>query len=384
MTRVSRSRSRSVPYRGSYVMLKQDGSVSSGPFMSTITHLSTCNDTTGRPIQPSPFQSVQSVGVMRLHGKVLNDANSLMYVYDDYPFISGNGEPIDGSLLPVKYGWLLDLVAGTNPSRPVFTPPQMLQDLIELPRLLRDTGRLLRKPSKLFSPREAANAHLAGRFGWTPLIEDLMKLLDLQSIILKRNRELQNLYSGQGLRRRLRFGEDNRTFKTVHNHAQYGSMVISCDIHTTVKKEQWGTIRWKPTSPPPFAYGDEGINSMARRLVFGLTVEGMAKGAWDVIPWTWLLGWFTNVGKFALAHSNTVPAQYYGACLMNKVAVTSVPGMVSVKGSKQFKIVPSGFYQKTTRTRSASSGTLTPGFNMPYLDMSRLSILGSLFIQRMR
>jgi hypothetical protein len=344
---------------------------------------STIGDMVGRPVVPSTLESTQRKGVMRLDGQVLIDDLPWIYKFENYPFIGGAGEVPERSLLPVNSGWYLDLIAGTNPSRPVFTPPQVLQDIIELPKLLRETGSLLRKPSKLLSPKEAANAHLAGRFGWAPLIEDLIKVIGLQKTILKRNKELRDLYSGKGIKRRLKFANETKTTKSVHLLA-YGSTLISADVHQVVRKDQWGTINWKPTDPPPFHPSDEERNKFALRLALGLTVEGMAKGAWDVIPWTWLLGWFTNVGKYTLLHSNTVPAVHSGACLMNRVVSTSFPGMVTVKNSKAYLLSPTGAFVHSTKTRVAASGAVLPGFNMPYLDMSRLSVLASLFVQRMR
>lgn len=164
----------------------------------------------------------------------------------------------------------------------------------------------------------------------------------------------------------------------------YGASEIAVDVHSVVRRDQWGTIRWKPTAPPPFSLDDESMNRFALKLALGLTVEGMAKGTWDVIPWTWLLGWFTNIGKYTLLYSNTVPATFSEACLMNRVVLTSFPGLVKVTGSDAYFVNPSGTYIHTRKHRLIGSGSPTAGLNMPYLDMSRLSVLASLFVQRMR
>lgn len=384
MPRVGRYRTRKTTFRGSTALYNTDGSLNSGPFQVTSEHTSTCSDSKGRPVVPSSFNSVQYIGTMRLNGRALNKANALIYEYNDVPFFQGTGEVPNTSLLPVKNGWQLDLIAGTNPSRPVITPPSVIQDIITLPRLLKETGSLIRKPKKLMSAKEAANAHLAARFGWAPMIEDLIKVIGLQKTILKRVKELNNLYSGTGLKRRLKFANDTATTKQVSTRAMYGGGSISVDVHTVVRKDQWGTITWKPTAPPPFHPDDESKNRFAMKLALGLTVEGMAKGGWDVIPWTWLLGWFTNIGKYTLYYSNTVPATHSGACLMNRVVRTSFPGLVKVVGSDVYMLEPSGTYVTAWRNRQIGSGPVLPGLNMPFLDMSRLSVLASLFVQRMR
>lgn len=382
MARTGRTRTRTFSYKGKERTTTLTGAPVSS-FDVAVNTSSTISDSHGRPLVPSSLNLSSRTGMLFLNGYAVNQGNSRIYVYDKVPFFQGSGESPNKTLTPVKSGWELDLIAGTNPSRPVFTLPQFAQDLIELPKLLRETGNLLRKPQKLWSPREAANAHLAARFGWLPLIEDLTKLLDLQSTILKRKRELANLYSGRGLRRRLKFGKNTQVYRQVYTRAQYGTGLVSVGLSVTVTKEEWGTIVWRPKSTSYFIPGDEELNRQVRRLIFGLTVEGMAKGVWDVIPWTWLLGWFTNVGKLILSTSNTVPASYSEACLMRMVS-TSVVADTPVYSGKNYKLSVSGQYSESIKTRLVGTGSILPGFNMPFLDMSRLSVLGSLWIQRLK
>lgn len=322
---------------------------------------------------------------MYLQGDVINGNKTRRAKFNHYPFTGFGAVPESTTTLSAPSGWHLDLVAGTNPSRPVFTPPQILQDLIELPRLLRDTGRLIRKPGALMSPKEAANAYLAAKFGWWPLIEDAMKLIELQDRVLKRTKELNDLYSGRGLRRRLKFGESNEskagTFWVALSYPGY----VGAQYDVKVEKRSWGTIRWMPTTVPKYSPGDMRQSQLARQLIFGLTPEGMAKGAWDVIPWTWLLGWFTNIGKFTLAHSNTIPAAHSRACFMSMTTETRTPKGLTLDNAFNVNCKVLGETSTVIRTRAiAAPGIPLPGFNMPFLDMSRLSVLGALFVQRLK
>lgn len=382
MARVGRTRNRSNVYIGYNRKRLKDGSIYGPDYPVTITHTSTITDSKGRPIVPSPLNSTQRKGILRLNGSVWCPAAQLYYEFLDVPFQHGTGEVENTNPLPVPNGWVLDLVAGTNPSRPVVMPPTMIQDLITLPGLIRETGKLLSKPRKLWSPREAANGYLAAKFGWWPMIDDLLKLLDLQKHILKRNAELKKLYSGKGLRRRLKFNTDTKTYKQAHLIGLYQSATVTCPISVTVVKSQWATIHWKPTAPPPFHPMDEKWNQKTTRLVLGMTPEGMAKGLWDVIPWTWLLGWFTNIGKLTLAHSNTVPATWSEPCFMNKVEATFTAGGADATYCEQIQLSASGKRTYTTRSRAIGGGVALPGLNLPYLDGSRLSVLGALFAQR--
>jgi hypothetical protein len=216
-------------------------------------------------------------------------------------------------------------------------------------------------------------------------VQDIRQLLDLQSYILRKDKELNDLYSGRGLRRKLSFGDDCSEKSMLWSRASYGpNNYYRIPLSCMVTKRAWATIRWKPTSPPHYGHGaDESQNQLARRIVLGLTPEGLVKGTWDVIPWTWLIGWFTNVGSFALANSNTVPASHSGACFMSEVKYLVAPQQTMTVGIKECTVRSTGFARYSLKTRVVS-GSSTPGFNVPYLDTFRLSILGALTIQRFK
>jgi hypothetical protein len=282
--------------------------------------------------------------------------------------------------IPPPNGWMLDLVAGTNPSRPVLNIPEAVENIVSLPKMVKSLGDLIMSPASKMNPKGFAGEYLGVQFGWRPLIEDLTKLLNVQSYVLKRNRELHQLYSGKGLRRRLKFADDSVV--TVHNSG-YGSVIStvtqSCSL--SIKRTQWATIRWFPTAPPPYHPDDMRWNALSLQLVLGATPEAMLNGIWKVLPWTWLIGWFTNFGKYTLANSWTIPADHGTGCFMTKAEGTLASAGVSVTNARSSNLSHAGKATRTVRSRYVSS-TVTAGANMPYLDMFRLSILGSLFVQK--
>jgi hypothetical protein len=275
---------------------------------------------------------------------------------------------------------MLDLVAGTNPSRPVIGIPMWAQNIAQLPKMLKSLGDLIRSPGNVLKPKGFAGEYLGIQFGWLPLIDDLKKLLDFQSYVLKRNKELAQLYSGKGLRRRLKFNDDTVTTAITGSFAIYPTGRCDAKSSFTARRRNWGTIHWYPTTPPQYHPDDHSWNSLANRLVLGATPEGLAKGLWDVLPWTWLIGWFTNLGKYTLAHSWTVPASHSSGCLMQEAVGTWTAGDATLTAATG-KIYHYGQLTRSYKTRTVSS-TVTVGVNMPYLDMFRLSILGALFTQR--
>lgn len=281
-------------------------------------------------------------------------------------------------------GWMLDLVAGTNPSRPLLTMPTQVQNMTQLPSMIRELGKLLRRPVSSLAARDAANVHLGIQFGWAPLIDDLVKLVTLQQHILKRTEEIYKLYYQQeGLKRRLGFG-DSRTVVTTQG---LWSLTSNCQASTAVTvteiRKQWGTIKWRPTALPPFQSSDVDFASLARRIVLGMTPEGLVKGLWDVMPWSWLIGWFTNVGKYLWANSYTIPAVHTNGCFMSSVDRLVEIGGTSYSLTPEFqrKTEPQGNAYFTRKTRVIGGAASGSAF-VPYIDANRLAVVGSLFAQR--
>jgi hypothetical protein len=250
--------------------------------------------------------------------------------------------------------------------------------------MLRNAVKFFQHPKTILTPKGAANEYLGLKFGWLPFINDIQELLNLQELIDKRQKELKDLYnSPKGIRRRLKFGDDTQVLKRSNTFSLQGSSIVTCPISLTVKRARWATIRWKPTSPPAYHPDDSRFRDQTRRIILGLTPQGLAKGAWDVIPWTWLIGWFTNIGKLTTAFANTIPASHSEACFMCSWSAGAVGQDPTVSFTNRYKLNVSGLATRTVKARYVG-GTVVPGFNMPFLDMSRLSVLGALGIQRFK
>jgi hypothetical protein len=277
-------------------------------------------------------------------------------------------------------GWYLDLVAGTNPSRPTLNIPELAQDVWDFPRMLKALFGRLGAKSGSGGPKGLAGDYLGVQFGWIPLVEDISKLLDFQKYVLKRNKELHQLYSGKGMRRRLQFGDDS-TSDVVNMTTASDNVAIGLRLSLDIKRKMWGTIHWYPSTPPSYHPSDHDLNQLSKRLVLGMNAESLANGIWKVLPWTWLIGWFTNFGKYTLAYSWTVPAHHSAGCLMKQVEATLTPSGCSASNAISASIAPSGQAKSTYKGRILS-GALTVGFNMPYIDMFKLSILTALFVQK--
>lgn len=268
----------------------------------------------------------------------------------------------------------------TNPSRPNVTPLTIVQDLYEIPRMLKDVGKLIRTPRSLLSPREQANQFLGAKFGWIPLIKDVRSLLHTQEYINSRVKELDRLYSSGGLSRKIQLGRDHNVSAT-YGSLESNMVSVHGTISTGTSAKGWGSVKWKPNNPPGLKYNPSDAEKikLAQRVAGGLTPEGLVKGAWDLLPWSWMVDWFSNTGDWLTQNSGTIPASAVETCVMterNTVVQHSVQ-------SKPTELIDHGGYGLLTgKNRVVSSGTLAA--QIPFMDSGRLSVLGALFVQRFK
>jgi hypothetical protein len=282
--------------------------------------------------------------------------------------------------IPTAAADALTVLARTNPSRPAIVPFDLIQDLYDIPRQLKDVGKLIKSPKRVLSQREIANQYLGVKFGWLPLIKDVQDLLDVGKSIDRRVAEFHRLYSSNGLKRRLTLHEDHAAAdqKSVTFESNASLTIIGTYSDVTTRR-RWATVRWLPTVLPRYYPNDARILSEAKRISLGLTVEGLYQGAWDLLPWTWLIDWFTNVHEFALAHSNAVPAS---ASAVNVMTETETVRTFSVTSISSGYTGGGGYTTLSDKSRIQSSGAVSA--NIPFLGISRLSVLSALFVQRFK
>lgn len=322
--------------------------------------------------------------MMTISGAFVGKLVKYRTVLEDAPFWNTSGDSINATPLAAPSGWVLTAIARSNPSRPAVTPFEILEDILQLPRQLSGLYNLLKHPRTVMSPKGASNEYLGLQFGWLPMIEDFRKIANWQNLAARRAQDLQRLYYGKGLRKKVRFGSDTQSGKGWEQFGGAGLLTIKAHCNIYCKRESWATVRWKPTSVPVYHPLDIRFNNELRRQVLGLTPEGLMLGAWKVLPWTWLIGWFTNIGDYLLVSSNSVPATYSSVCFMSQSTFILEPnGHSTTDLLREEDVSMSGHYMRIRKTRIVG-GVPVPGFSVPFLDTFRLSVLGSLAIQRIR
>lgn len=388
MTRTSRVRLRTLPFVAGSLEVAYNGSVFIHTPNDGNAFSSQCNDSAGRPTTDSALTIVaQNRSYLEpINGfHVLSGPPGTYVKLENYfpdtlrigPWLQHASTDV-----PAPSSSMTQLFARTNPSRPDYVPLTLLQDLIDVPRQLKDVGRLITTKKNRLTPKEAGNQYLGYQFGWRPLVEDVKNLLDLQKHIHDRVGELDRLQkTPEGLKRRLHLGRWTGEFERlgifVESGSGYYSHAVNWYIHTNVNR--WGTIRWKPSSIPGHNPKDADTIAQAKRIVSGLSLEALQKGAWDLLPWTWIVDWFTNIGDYCLINSNAVPAYVQSACIMTTSSSTN--WYVPVYDS--FPVTGGGGHAFLT-TKERYVGAPSLDVHLPFIGKDRLAILGALFVQRFK
>ncbi len=286
--------------------------------------------------------------------------------------------------LPPASDHMTTLLARTNPSRPEMAPLSLIQDIADLPRMLKDAGNFLQRRRRKIpiSAKDVANQNLAFQFGWLPLIRDIQELLDFNQHVDRRLAEIKRLYTAPGLKRRIRLGRWNGTDsgQVVVNSESLCFVVARHSTSTTVNR--WGTVRWRlvPSASPSWHRPEHAfLLQQARKIVSGFTTEGLFEGAWDLLPWSFLIDWGTNASEYIMSQGMSVPALPHDACVMT--ATTTIQRWSLVSIPKGYSYQP-GSRLYTTKERYVGAGTVS--VRIPFLNANRLSILGSLFVQRFK
>lgn len=280
-----------------------------------------------------------------------------------------------------------------RPGNPVANAGQWLAELRDLPRLPFAAFAALR------NFRSLGSEYLNVQFGWAPFLGDLRKMYDLSIVLDRRLMELRRNNDRRIRRRRILTDSTvvsvNLTESLPSVLAQYSS-IPTILVGRIPWRDYWFsettttiTRRWFMGA---FRYYIQ--NSMsprwtnrAKTALFGLNPTPSL--LWEVLPWSWLFGYFTNIGDaIANLSANAVDnltADY--AYVMEEKIIRRE--RVANVGWSNYNSTPAGHnlitskYEEVTRMRESASPY---GFGVTYDGLSpyQMSILAALGISRSR
>lgn len=308
-----------------------------------------------------------SIDKWKKTGAVVNGVSGINTVYSNFPatHIFGRGSWYMAQNKP--YGdstnavYATKLLRMTNPSRPTVDIPVFIAELKDFPQLFKIVGDTALKT--------LAKSNLSFWFGWKPLASDLLKLMDFARHTHNRYNELLRLYNG-GLSRTVTLDtlsySENRTllYGIYDGNYWYSNEALTSSL--TIR----GHVKWKPTTLPPKT--DAEYIALARRAALGLTIDPAT--FWELIPFSWLVDWFSNVGDFLMYKRNIVPAVAYDTCIMRHYTHSTTGSGFSSGGL----IGEPMTHKSDSKNRASASASLSA--DLQWLSARQMSILGSLYV----
>lgn len=352
------------------------------------------------PIRPS-FESrcVDSVGKQNPHpltinssrrkhqpvnGKWANDEGTVEWRFQDYlapPAYS----VVDTTHLSVDRQSVsaatAKLLARTHPGRTAIALPSAIGELKDLPRELLALVKAYnaKRPLRIGNahPSNQGKAYLAWKFGWEPIIRDIATLLDAQKAIDKRIRELNALRNNGGSTRRLKIHSATESDSSTSTLFTMPGVSLSWRRSRITTIEQWGTVKWVPSQALKEMPRSQ-MNRLAADAVYGLSGNHFSD-VWQLMPWSWLIDYFSNVGNLIENSANRVPVIPTDICIMThrvtKYDWTRTDSTSWASG---------GAGSATYESKERQLGSLSLSASIPMFSVGQLSILGALVASRSR
>lgn len=235
-------------------------------------------------------------------------------------------------------------------------------------RLSRATGRNILRSKRL------AQASLMIQFGVLPLISDVNSMANImRQIELRRNEVRKFRENGSVTRRWSSAGFEERPIFTEFRILQsQGSVGATITVHETLRR--WATVKWVKGRNTSLPETDADII----RTVLGLTPQSLITGGWELVRWSWLVDYFSNVGQVLSVFANGIQYDCYGSVMTEQRLTAKHPGNI-VRDLPLTEIsLSAGALERTFFNRDIYSGA--PGLSVfeDILSPKQLSILGSL------
>lgn len=269
-------------------------------------------------------------------------------------YVSIPGSPSDAALTA-------ELLAKTNPSMPKVDVPAFLGELKDLPMILRDlTGNLA---------KDMAAKNLSYHFGIKPLVKDLVLMLNWMQIVRKRAEYIKNSAEGKIRKRRL--------FAGIHESV--GSVVTvesSIDVIRAIPRRRtlekcWGYVIYEPELSFPDT--PEELWSLALKAAYGLNFD--IASAWELMPWSWLIDWFTNIGDVLNAQRNIVPL---------RPKIVRICRHSRAEEIWEYTTLPVPPHIRSVETKLRTLPVYSYTAEWPALTSGQLNILGSIAVLKQR
>lgn len=283
--------------------------------------------------------------------------------------------PIDWAGLKTEHG------ARMNPSTPHVSVPSFIGELDDFPQLLRHIPEMLHKNGAGWIAK-AGGTSLAVQFGVQPFWRDLNDMLNFQKAAIQRFVWLKALQEGKSIYRRSKMPRQRQRSIAPRAMAHTLGATVYWDVETYEVVDQWVTSRWGTSAlmagPALSDLTDHELLWFALRLVYGITTYELLAAWWELLPWSWLADWFSNMGSFIGYHNNTLSLSLVSMCYCRHATKLVYPRVSQRDGWATVTGEFSAEYERKERVPLTDVIALPSLPTMPVFSGKQMSILASL------
>lgn len=336
------------------------------------------------------------------------------------------GFPVFTPTMPSFASHKADLAAGyatgyarARPGNPVADMGQFLMEMRSLPQIpfggaflrktrkglgvtyvpLRDVPKQLYE--RLLSFKSLGSEYLNIQFGWRPFVRDLRKMYELYRSIDKRLASLiRNNGSDRGVNRRSVISDETTESRTEKQYAYPFAQVLGAPsfvgtgatwytVTTRTHTKKWFSGNFRYYVPELAA---SQWNLKARAALYGaLPTPSLV---YELLPWSWLIDWFSNVGDVVTNLSpNAVgyPTLAYSYVMKHvtvetiaQAAVYHPPRSDALNSWDSFDGTFVSYIKEEQKVRNGGGNPFGLNVQLTSLSAYQLSILAALGLSRSR
>jgi hypothetical protein len=351
-------------------------------YNNTYISRSKMSDSVGPLDEDGPLYVLKSrvVNDARLSGQFIS--GTVKDVYINFGMDAGALERLESKFLTwaPAIDWnnlALRARASINPSTPAVDLPVFLAELRDIPKIYQETMRQYILYSSKRGSTGGASANLMVQFGVLPVVDDIIKMFSFAKAVKNREEHLRRLAGGARFSRKL----DNYLFDVdMGNTIMWTTRVANIKtlpiLLVSGRRKSWFTCRASAVIP------DAGeIPSMAWDLTLGL--RGLSvKQFYELIPWSWLIDYFTNVGSILAAYRNDIEFTMGPPTIMVMDSLTQAQMTPDAWIHGTSVPAPPPVIDIVRKQRQVVTPNLFKYFRHPYLTLNQVSILASLLVVR--
>nr|UJQ84966.1 MAG: hypothetical protein 1 [Leviviridae sp.] len=217
-------------------------------------------------------------------------------------------------------------------------------------------------------------------FGIIPVLSDIEVLIEFRKRADARRQEIDRLYGKRGLRRTIKeywsgsSSQSNVTGQVIQSQG----VVLTCNVHKTTKRTISSHIRWYALFPMS-RLTDSEIDRKIKAAILGYDINPYT--IWQLIPWSWLIDYFTNLGDLLKGCSNMYEIRHDPVNVMTTTYTNSWTDNHSVHTNSSGMCTCTPMYISSIRRDRVYATPSIIALDC-VLTRDQLSILGSLAVIR--